>query len=76
MARTYQPLPMTIWDIKARMRNRGYSQVRVAHEQGVSESHISHVLKGDRPSRRIEKALAQAAGLTHEQFLRLRKKAA
>ena len=72
----YQPPTiMTAWDIKARLGNRGYTLTRLAREIGVDRSMVSHVLLGNFRSRRVEEAIAKAAGLTHEQFIRLRKAA-
>jgi len=67
---------MTIWDVRARMGNRGHTEASVARKVGRSRSHVSKVLLGQRRSRLVEEALAEAAGLSVEKLRRLLKRAA
>jgi hypothetical protein len=65
---------MTIWDVKARLGNRGVEikDIAASLDPPVHPSMVSFVLHGRRKSRRVEEAIAQAAGLSVEQFRRLR----
>lgn len=52
--------------LKAELRIRGTSLARIARELGVSDAALSLVGKGYNRSRRIERALADAAGVSPE----------
>lgn len=52
--------------LKAELRIRGTSLAKISKNLGVSDSALSLVGKGYHRSRRIEKALADAAGTTPE----------
>ena len=52
--------------LKAELRIRGTSLARIARELGVSDAALSLVGKGYSRLRRIEKALADAAGVSPE----------
>lgn len=54
--------------LKAELRIRGTSLARIARELGVTDSALSLVGKGYHRSSRIEKALADAVGVTAEEL--------
>jgi hypothetical protein len=69
---------MTVWDVKARLGNRGVEIKDVAAkvDPPVDPSMVSHVLHGRKKSERVEEALAEAAGMSVEALRRLLKRAA
>lgn len=52
--------------LRAELHIRGTSLARIARELGVSDAALTLVGKGGNLSRRIEKALARAVGITPE----------
>jgi hypothetical protein len=69
---------MTVWDVKARLGNRNIEiqDIAASLKPPVHPSMVSHVLHRRKKSRRVEKAIAKAAGMSVEELRRLLKRAA
>jgi transcriptional regulator with XRE-family HTH domain len=60
-------MPLSSLERKAQMVLKQVQQIALAEQLGVTQSHISQVLSGDRRSPRVEQAIADAFGMPVEE---------
>jgi transcriptional regulator with XRE-family HTH domain len=60
-------MPLSHLERKAKLVLSGRSQSDLAAELDVAPQHVSEVIRGDRRSRRVEQAIADAIGMPVEQ---------
>jgi transcriptional regulator with XRE-family HTH domain len=60
-------MPLTALERKAKLLLSGRSQMEIAEELGVVPQHVSEVIRGERRSKRVEQAIADALGLPIEE---------
>jgi transcriptional regulator with XRE-family HTH domain len=69
-------MPLAPNDRKAELVRRRVTMSEIARQLGVSNSHVSQVIAGDRRSPAVEKAVSDALGLTVETVFGPRSEAA
>jgi Ner family transcriptional regulator len=56
-------MPLSHLERKAKLILSGRNQLEIAEELDVAPQHVSEVIRGDRRSRRVEQAIADAIGM-------------